>query len=62
MNCSPPGFTVYGDSPGKNTGVACHALLGDLPSPGIELESPALAGRFFTAEPPGKSFFSVNHL
>ena len=27
---------------------------GDLPDPGIKLTSPALAGRFFTAEPPGK--------
>ena len=27
MNCSPPGFSVYGDSPGKNTGVGCHAVL-----------------------------------
>ena len=26
---------------------------GDLPDPGIELTSPALAGGFFTAEPPG---------
>ena len=26
---------------------------GDLPDPGIELESPALAGRFFTTELPG---------
>ena len=26
---------------------------GDLPDPGIELESPALAGRVFTPEPPG---------
>ena len=26
----------------------------DLPRPGIESSSPALAGRFFTAEPPGK--------
>ena len=26
----------------------------DLPDPGIELVSPALAGEFFTAEPPGK--------
>ena len=25
--CSPPGFTVHGDSPDKNTGVGCHALL-----------------------------------
>ena len=27
---------------------------GDLPHPGIELTSPALAGRFFTTEPLGK--------
>ena len=42
------------DSPGKNTGVGCHALLrGNLPNPGIKpesLESPALAGGFFTTE------------
>ena len=29
---------------------------GDLPSPGIEPASAALAGRFFTTEPPGKPF------
>ena len=27
MNCSPPDSPVHGDSPGKNTGVGCHALL-----------------------------------
>ena len=27
MDCSPPGFSVHGDSPGKNPGVGCHALL-----------------------------------
>ena len=27
---------------------------GDLPNPGIKLSSPALAGEFFTTEPPGK--------
>ena len=27
MNCSLPAFSVGGDSPGKNTGVGCHALL-----------------------------------
>ena len=27
---------------------------GDLPGPGIEPRSPALAGKFFTTEPPGK--------
>jgi len=27
---------------------------GDLHNPGVEPKSPALAGRFFTTEPPGK--------
>ena len=27
MNCSPPGSSVHEDSPGKNSGVDCHALL-----------------------------------
>ena len=27
---------------------------GNLPNPGMELMSPALAGRFFTTVPPGK--------
>ena len=26
-DCSLPGFSVYWDSPGKNTGVGCYALL-----------------------------------
>ena len=27
MDCSLPGSSVHGDSPGKHTGVGCHALL-----------------------------------
>ena len=27
MDCSPPGSSVHGDSPGKHTGVDCHVLL-----------------------------------
>ena len=27
MDCGPPGSSVHGDSPGKNIGVGCHALL-----------------------------------
>ena len=27
MDCSPSGSCVHGDSPGKNTGVGCHAFL-----------------------------------
>ena len=26
MDCSPPGSSAHGDSPGKNKGVGCHAL------------------------------------
>ena len=26
-DCCPPGSSVHGDSPGKNTGLGCHALL-----------------------------------
>ena len=37
------------DFPGKNTGMGCCFLL-----QGIEPTSSALAGRFFTTEPPGK--------
>ena len=40
------------DSPGKTTGVGCHALLqGIFPPPGrgpVSPTAPALAGRFFT--------------
>ena len=32
---------------------------GGLPDPEIEPMSPALAGRFFTAEPPGKPFIGI---
>ena len=52
MDGSPLGSSVHGDSPGKNTGVACHFLLQmNLPDPGVEpmsLKSSALAGRFYT--------------
>ena len=42
MDCSPPGSSSHGDSPGRNTGVICHALLqGTFPPRGTEQESPA---------------------
>ena len=44
MDCSPPGSSVHGDAPGKNTGVGCHALLqGILPTQVFHI-----AGGFFT--------------
>ena len=43
------------DFPGKNAEVGCQfPSPGNLPNPGIEPTSPALASRFFTTEPPGK--------
>ena len=34
-DCSPPGSSVHGDTPGKNTGVGCHILLqGTFPAQG----------------------------
>ena len=41
MDCSPPGSSVHGDSPGKNIGVGCHALLqGIFPIQGWNLGLP----------------------
>ena len=41
MDCSSPGSSVHGDSPGKNTGMSCHALLqGIFPTQGLNLGLP----------------------
>ena len=46
MDCSPPGSSVH--SPGKNTGVGCHALLQRIfPTQGLN-QVPRTAGGFFT--------------
>ena len=38
MDSSPPGSSVHGDSPGKDTGVGSHALLeGIIPTKGSNL-------------------------
>ena len=61
MDCCLPGSSVHGGSPGKNTGVGCHALLQrDLPSPGIESRSPPLHADSLPPEPPGKPFYAIN--
>ena len=39
--CSLPGSSVYGDSPGKNIGVSCHAFLqGIFPTKGLNPRLP----------------------
>ena len=36
MDCSLPGLSVHGDSPGKNTGMDCHTLFqGIFPTQGL---------------------------
>ena len=55
MGCSLPGSSDYGASPGKNTGVDCHALLqGNLPTRGMKPRSPALQADSLLTEPPEK--------
>ena len=55
MDCSLPGSSVHGNSPGRNTGVGCHFLLQwNLPDPGIEPRSPIMQADALTSEPPGK--------
>ena len=53
MDCSPLGSSVHGDSPGKNTGVSCHALIWGI-FPGIEPRSPTLQADSLPAEPQRK--------
>ena len=55
MDCSPPGSSVHGDSPGKNTGVPCHALLqGIFPTQGSNPGLLHCRRILFPFEPPGK--------
>ena len=42
-----PGSSVHGDSPGKNTGVGCHALLQGSSQPRDWTQVSCTAGRFF---------------
>ena len=55
IDCSPPGSSVHGDSPGKNTGVGCHALLqGIFPTQGLNPGLPHCRRILYCLEPPGK--------
>ena len=48
MDCSPPGSSVHGDSPGKYTGVSCHALLHGYSQHRDRTQVSRIAGGFFT--------------
>ena len=62
MDCSPPGSSVHGDSPGKNTAVGCHALLQGI----FPIQIFHIAGRFptvwATREAPNFTLFSFSLL
>ena len=60
MDCSLPGSSVHGILARQAywSGLPCLPP-SDLPDPGTKPTSPALAGGFFTPEPPGKSMESV---
>ena len=47
VDCSLTGFSVHGDSPGKNTEVGCHALL-QACQPKDQTQIFCIAGGFFT--------------
>ena len=51
MDCSPPGSSVCGYSPGKNIGVGCHFLLHH---PEIKPSSRTLQADSLPSAPPGK--------
>ena len=50
MDCSPPGSSIHGDSPGKNTEVGGYAMPSSKGSsqPTDQIQVSHIAGRFFT--------------
>ena len=54
MDSSSPGFSVHGVSQTRILEWVPFPSPGDFPEPGIEPESPALVGGFFTTESPGQ--------
>ena len=48
VDCSPPGSSVHGDSPGKNTGVGYHALFQGIFPASDQTQVFRIAGGFFT--------------
>ena len=59
MKHSPPGPCVHAISQARIQEWVAISFSRDLAKPGIEPVSPALAGGFFTTEPPGKPFIRL---
>ena len=63
MDYSPPGSSVHGDSPGKNTGVGCHDLLQEIfPTQGLNPGLLHCGENALPSEPPGKSKRDINKM
>ena len=65
MDYSLPGSCVHGVSQARILKWVAISSSRDLPDPGIKSMSPALAGGFFTTEPPGKptvTYFALKYL
>ena len=52
---SPPDSSIHGIFQAKLLQCVAISYSRDFPYPGIKPPSPALASRFFTTEPPGKT-------
>ena len=61
VNCSPPGSSVLEDSPGKNTGVDCHAFLQGIFPPRDWTHIFCIAGGFFTSPLKSWNYFIVKN-
>ena len=62
MDCSSPGSSTHGIFPARILKLGVISSSRDLPDPGIKPQSfasPALAGGFFTTEPPWKLYRKV---
>ena len=57
INCSPPGFLSMGLPKQEYWSGLPYPPPGDLPDPGIEPASLAIASEVFTTKPPGKPQF-----
>ena len=53
IDCSPPGCSAHGISQATVLEWVVISFSREFPDPGIEPVSPALAGGFFTTQPPG---------
>ena len=56
---SPPGSSVHGILQARKLEWVAIFFSRDLPDPGIKSGSPALAGGFAVAEPPGKALVTA---